>query len=147
MSNKDVANALKAVLADTFVLYFKTHSFHWNVTGPHFKSLHELFEEQYNEIWAATDEIAERIRTLGEFAPNNYDEMAKIATLTPSGQTPDEQSMVQILADDNRAIVKTLYNALKTAENDNDEATVDLMVERISTHEKAAWMLESSRAK
>tara|TARA_B100000780_G_C21117893_1_gene452469 strand:+ start:1774 stop:2217 length:444 start_codon:yes stop_codon:yes gene_type:complete len=147
MSNKDVANALKAVLADTFVLYFKTHSFHWNVTGPHFKSLHELFEEQYNEIWAATDEIAERIRTLGEFAPNNYDEMAKIATLTPSGQTPDEQSMVQILAEDNRAIVKTLYNALKTAENDNDEATVDLMVERISTHEKAAWMLESSRAK
>lgn len=147
MSSKTLADSLKVVLADTFVLYFKTHSFHWNVTGPHFKSLHELFEEQYTEIWQATDDIAERIRTLGEYAPNNYDEMAKVATLTPSGQTPDEQSMVQILAEDNRAIVKTLYNAMKTAENDNDEATVDLMVERIRVHEKAAWMLESSQAK
>lgn len=147
MSSKTLADSLKVVLADTFVLYFKTHSFHWNVTGPHFRSLHELFEEQYTEIWQATDDIAERIRTLGEYAPNNYDEMAKVATLTPSGQTPDEQSMVQILAEDNRAIVKTLYNAMKTAENDNDEATVDLMVERIRVHEKAAWMLESSQAK
>lgn len=147
MSSKTLADSLKVVLADTFVLYFKTHSFHWNVTGPHFKSLHELFEEQYTEIWQATDIIAERIRTLGAFAPNNYEEMTKVATLTPSGQTPDEQSMVQILAEDNRAIVKTLYDAMKTAENDNDEGTVDLMVERIRVHEKAAWMLESSQAK
>ncbi len=147
MSSKTLANSLKVVLADTFVLYFKTHSFHWNVTGPHFKSLHELFEEQYTEIWQATDIIAERIRTIGEYAPNNFEEMTKVATLRSSGQTPDEQSMVQILAEDNRAIVKTLYDAMKTAENDNDEATVDLMVERIRTHEKAAWMLESSQAK
>lgn len=147
MSSKTLADSLKVVLADTFVLYFKTHSFHWNVTGPHFKSLHDMFEEQYNEVWKATDIIAERIRTIGEYAPNNYEEMTKVATLTPSGQTPDEQSMVQILADDNRAIVKTLYDAKKTAENDNDEATIDLMVERIRAHEKAAWMLESSQAK
>ena len=147
MSSKTLTDSLKIVLADTFVLYFKTHSFHWNVTGPNFKSLHELFEEQYTEIWKASDDIAERIRTLGAYAPNNYEEMTKVATLTPSGQTPDEQSMVQILADDNRAIVKTLYDAKKTAENDNDEATVDLMVERIRAHEKAAWMLESSQAK
>ena len=147
MSSKTLADSLKVVLADTFVLYFKTHSFHWNVTGPHFKSLHELFEEQYTEIWQATDIIAERIRVIGEYAPNNFEEMTKVATLRSSGQTPDEQSMVQILAEDNRAIVKTLYDAMKTAENDNDEATVDLMVERIRTHEKAAWMLESSQAK
>ena len=147
MSSKTLANSLKVVLADTFVLYFKTHSFHWNVTGPHFKSLHELFEEQYTEIWQATDIIAERIRTIGEYAPNNFEEMTKVATLRSSGQTPDEQSMVQILAEDNRAIVKTLYDAMKTAENDNDEGTVDLMVERIRVHEKAAWMLESSQAK
>lgn len=147
MSTKKIAESLKKSLADTFVLYFKTHSFHWNVTGAQFKSLHNLFEEQYTETWLATDEIAERIRALGDYAPNNYEELAKISTITPSGQTPDAQSMVQILAEDNRAIVKTLYETLKTAENDNDQVTVDLMVGRIRAHEKAAWMLESSRAK
>ncbi len=144
---KNIVESLKKALADSFVLYFKTHSFHWNVTGPHFKSLHELFEEQYTEIWEANDNIAERIRALGEFAPNNFEEMTKISSLTPSGQTPDEQSMVQILAEDNRAIVKTLYDTLKVAEDAGDEVTVDLMVQRVQAHEKAAWMLESSRAK
>ncbi len=147
MSSKKVADSLQKALADSFVLYFKTHSFHWNVTGPHFKTLHTLFEEQYTEIWGALDVIAERMRAIGAFAPNNPEELIKDASLTPSGQTPDEQSMVQILAEDNRAIVKTLYDVLKTAEDAGDEATVDLMVGRIATHEKAAWMLESSRAK
>lgn len=146
MSKKKVAEALKKALADSFILYFKTHSFHWNVTGPHFKSLHDLFEEQYTEIWEATDEIAERIRTMGEYAPNNFAELQDITSLTPSGQTPDADSMVQILAEDNRAIVKTLTNTLQAAEEQNDEATVDLMVGRIHAHEKAAWMLESSAA-
>ena len=146
MSKKKVAEELKKSLADTFVLYFKTHSFHWNVTGPNFKSLHDLFEEQYTEIWEATDEIAERIRTLGEYAPNNFAELQDVASLTPSGQTPDANSMVQILADDNRAIVKTLTSTLKAAEEQDDEGTVDLMVARIQAHEKAAWMLESSAA-
>lgn len=145
MSSSKVATALTKTLADSFVLYMKTHSFHWNVKGPNFKSLHDLFEEQYTEIWQATDEIAERIRALGEHAPNNYEEMAKIASIKPAGQTPDAEGMVQILAEDNRAIVKTLTETLKAAEEQDDEATVDLMVGRIATHEKAAWMLESSQ--
>ncbi|MFP4314137.1 MAG: Dps family protein [Alphaproteobacteria bacterium] len=146
MSSSKLTEALTKALADSFVLYMKTHSFHWNVKGPNFKALHDLFEEQYTEIWEATDEIAERIRAIGSYAPNNYEEMAKIATLKPAGQTPDADGMVQILAEDNRAIVKTLINGLKAAEEQDDEASVDLMVERIRAHEKAAWMLESSRA-
>lgn len=147
MSSKKVADALTKSLADSFVLYMKTHSFHWNVKGPNFKSLHDLFEEQYTEIWEATDEIAERIRAIGELAPNNYEEMAKIASIKPAGQTPDADGMVQILAEDNRAIVKTLYSTLKAAEEQDDEATIDLMVERVAAHEKAAWMLESTASK
>lgn len=145
MASKKLGDSLKKSLADSFVLYFKTHSFHWNVTGPHFKSLHTLFEEQYTEIWTALDEMAERLRAIGHFAPNNTEEMLKIASLTPSGQTPDEQSMLQILAEDNRAIIKTFNETLKIAEEAGDEGTVDLMVGRIRAHEKAAWMLESSR--
>lgn len=147
MKSKRVAEALTKVLADTFVLYFKTHSFHWNVTGPHFKSLHELFEEQYTAMWEATDEIAERIRSLNEYAPNNYVEMSEKAEIQPSSQTPDAQSMLDILADDNRTIVKSIYEALRVAEEEGDEVTVDLMVQRSTQHEQFAWMLESSKDK
>jgi starvation-inducible DNA-binding protein len=145
--NKDVVKALTKTLADSFVLYFKTHSFHWNVTGPQFKALHEMFEEQYTDIWNATDEIAERIRALGEYAPNNFSELLDITTLTPSGQTPDADGMLEMLAEDNRTISKEMMKTLRVAEEAGDEVTVDLMVERMDAHDQAAWMLESSRSK
>ena len=88
--NKDVTEGLTKVLADTFVLYLKTHSFHWNVEGPNFHSLHELFEEQYTELWEATDELAERIRALGEYAPNGWADMNKHASLKEAGNLPNE---------------------------------------------------------
>ena len=144
MSNKALVDGLNKVLADTFVLYFKTHSFHWNVEGPNFKGLHELFELQYNELWTATDEIAERIRTLGEYAPNNWDGMVKNATLQENGQTPDYKAMVEILANDNIAITDTMKPVLKAAQDSGDEVTADLMIQRMAVHEKAAWMLRSS---
>jgi starvation-inducible DNA-binding protein len=144
MSTKDLAQELTKVLADTFVLYFKTHGFHWNVTGPHFKQLHDLFMEQYTELWNATDEIAERIRIIGEWAPNSWEEMVKSAHLEEVKKVPDAKGMLEQLADDNKAIVKTLYDAMKMAEEMDDQATVDLMTQRINVHEKAAWMLNSS---
>lgn len=146
MNKKKVSQALTRVLADTFVLYFKTHSFHWNVTGGNFRSLHALFEEQYTETWEATDEIAERIRALGEFAPNSHAALMKNAALNDNTQTPDSDGMCEILAADNRAIVKTITDALKISQEAGDEASADLMISRIKAHEKAAWMLESSRA-
>ena len=146
MGKKSLAADLTRVLADSFVLYFTTHSFHWNVTGPHFKPLHDLFEEQYTELWTAIDEIAERIRILGEHAPVSYDALVdEYATnVRPARQLPDADDMVAQLAEDHRLIIKTLYVALKKAEEIGDEATVDLVVGRIAVHEKAAWMLESS---
>lgn len=143
--NTAVVESLRRVLADTFILYFKTHSFHWNVEGPNFKSLHDLFDEQYNDLWTATDEIAERIRTLDNYAPASWTDMVKSAGLQETGQHPDAKAMVLELANDNAAIVKdTLYPALHTAEKADDEATMDLMIKRIEIHEKAAWMLRST---
>jgi starvation-inducible DNA-binding protein len=144
MSTKALADELTKVLADTFVLYFKTHSFHWNVKGPRFRALHEMFEEQYTELWNATDEIAERIRTLGHWAPLSWDAMVAHARLKEAGQMPDADGMIEQLAYDNKAIVEGLYDALKMAEEADDQPTVDLMADRIAVHEKAAWMLSSS---
>lgn len=143
MSNKALCDGLKKVLADTFVLYFKTHSFHWNVEGPHFKSLHDLFMEQYTELWNATDEIAERIRTLGEYGPNSFEGMLGNATLTENRQTPDAMAMVQMLVEDNEAICKTITPVLEKAQKAGDEVTADLLIGRLTIHEKAAWMLRS----
>lgn len=146
-SNTEIAKGLTAVLADTFVIYFKTHSFHWNVEGPHFKPLHEMFEEQYTALWKATDELAERIRTIGSYAPDNFKTILEKASLRESGQTPDADAMVEMLANDNTEIVKNIYNVLRTAEEAGDEATVDMLIQRIEAHEKAAWMLRSTAKK
>ena len=139
-----ITQGLGAVLADTFTLYFKTHSFHWNVEGPHFKAFHDLFMEQYTELWNATDEIAERMRALGAYAPDSWEAMAKNATLKETGQTPDAMTMVSMLADDNTAITKSMKKLLESAQEEGDEVTVDLMIQRIAVHEKAAWMLRST---
>ncbi len=141
--NRDIVNALTAVLADTFVLYFKTHSFHWNVEGPRFKELHDLFSVQYNELWTATDEIAERIRALDAYAPLSFKDILRHATLKETGQMPDTEGMIGALEEDNRAIVESVFNALHTAGKADDQGTVDMMIGRSQVHEKAAWMLGS----
>ncbi len=141
--NKDIIQGLTSVLADTFVLYYKTHTFHWNVVGGHFRSLHLMFEEQYNEIWQATDVIAERIRGLDGNVPVNLTELKGFAKLQEQGQIPDEMAMVAQLANDNLEIVSNMYTVLNRADDANDQGTVDMLVGRIKAHEKAAWMLRS----
>jgi len=143
-NSAEIAKDLTGVLADTFVIYFKTHSFHWNVEGPHFKPLHEMFEEQYTALWQATDELAERIRQLGSYAPDNFKALLEKARLQESGQTPDADAMVEILANDNTEIVEHIYPVLRRAEEAGDEATVDMLIQRVQAHEKAAWMLRAS---
>ena len=78
---KQIADGLSRLLADTFTLYLKTHNFHWNVTGPMFRTLHIMFEEQYNELWTASDELAERIRALGVYAPATYKEFTRLTSI------------------------------------------------------------------
>jgi len=139
-----IPEGLARLLADTYTLYLKTHNYHWNVTGPNFRSLHLLFEEQYNELALAVDAIAERIRTLGERAPGSYREFSSLATIKEADGTPKAEEMVELLAADQGKIVKTIKDVWAAAEQTGDEGTIDLLSTRLAVHEKAAWMLKSS---
>lgn len=136
--------ALKSVMGDTYALYVKTHGYHWNVTGPRFKSLHEMFMEQYTELWTALDEIAERIRTLGEFAPGSTEQILANATIMPDNSRPDAEAMVENLAKGHDMLSTTLKKALDVADEIGDDVTVDLFTQRMTVSQKTAWMLRSS---
>ncbi len=140
---KTIAKGLAALLADTYTLYLKTHNFHWNVTGPMFNTLHLMFETQYKELALAVDSIAERIRSLGERAPGSYAEFGKLASIAEAVGTPDAKSMIKQLVEGNEAVVKTARSMFPTAGDVGDEATTDLLTERMQIHEKTAWMLRS----
>ncbi|MFC3714958.1 Dps family protein [Luteimonas soli] len=143
---KKVAQGLSVFLADAYTLYLKTHNFHWNVTGPMFNSLHAMFMDQYTEQWNALDDIAERIRALGFNAPGSYGEFGKLSTIKEEPgltEAPDWREMVQQLVVGNEAVCRTARKVLKTAEDASDDPSVDLLTQRLHTHEKYAWMLRS----
>ena len=143
---KKIAEGLSRFLADSFTLYLKTHNFHWNVTGPMFNALHNMFEMQYTEEWNALDEIAERTRALGFNAPGSYAEFIRLSSLTEEPgltEAPDWREMVRQLVVGNEAVARTARKVLKTADSAGDDPTVDLLTQRLQTHEKYAWMLRS----
>jgi starvation-inducible DNA-binding protein len=138
-----IVQGLSRLLADTYVVYLKTHSFHWNVEGPMFQTLHQMFMEQYTETWNAIDLIAERIRSLGEYAPGTYREYSKLARIQETEGVPKAEEMVQLLIEGQQAIVRTAREVLPVADEANDEPTLDLLTQRMQIHEKNAWMLRS----
>lgn len=139
-----LAADLGPILADTFTLYLETHRFHWNVEGPFFASLHALFEQQYTELWAAVDEVAERIRTLGAIAPGTFADYARLATLEQSDGDPSAAAMVAVLARGNESLARSVRALLARAAEAGDESTAALLSDRLRAHEKAAWMLRAS---
>ena len=138
-----IADGLSNLLADTYTLYLKTQSFHWNVTGPMFRALHTMFEEQYTELAAAVDGIAERIRALGHPAPGSFSQFLKLASVQEENTVPTAEEMVRQLVTAHEAVVRTARNAFTTADAAEDQVTADLLTERMQVHEKAAWMLRS----
>jgi starvation-inducible DNA-binding protein len=114
------------------------------VTGPRFNALHTMFELQYNELWAALDEIAERIRALGHFAPGSPGEMTDLASIKPDNGIPDADEMVANLAKGHEAISRAAKQGIEAAEKVGDAVTVDLMTQRATIAEKTAWMLRAS---
>lgn len=138
-----IVASLNKLQADSSMLYMKTHGFHWNVTGPHFTQLHELFESQYTEIWQSIDEIAERIRALGELALGSYKEMIGLSCIEGAAPGLDWKSMVAQLVEGNEAVVRTARECHAVASKAGDEATIDLLTRRTLEHEKNAWMLRS----
>jgi len=139
-----VAEGLSKVLADTYAVYLKTHGYHWNVTGPTFQALHTLFEGQYREQWEALDEIAERIRSLGELAPQSYSAFANLTAIKDGHASLDSEAMVAELMHDQETVLATIRGVFKVAESVGDQATMDMLNARAAAHEKHAWMLRAT---
>jgi starvation-inducible DNA-binding protein len=141
---KEIAAGLSKLLADTYTLYLKTHYFHWNVTGPMFNSLHLMFETQYTELAIAVDDIAERIRALDEYAPGTYSQFAKLSSIPESKEVPNATQMIKELVEAHEAVCRTARSVFPAANKADDEATADLVTQRLQLHEKTAWMLRST---
>lgn len=140
---EEIAQGLSRLLADTYTLYLKTHNFHWNVTGPMFQTLHLMFETQYNELALAVDLVAERIRSLGFPAPGTYKQYALLSSIKEEEGIPKAQDMIRLLVEGQEAVVRTARSLYPSVEACSDEATADLLTQRIQLHEKTAWMLRS----
>lgn len=138
-----IADGLAHLLADTYTLYLKTHGYHWNVTGPLFNTLHLMFETQYNELWMAMDEIAERIRALGVYAPGSGADFAKRANIGEADGVPGAEEMLADLAKGHERLAKTAREAFSAADKADDQPTMDLLTQRMQASEKTAWMLRS----
>ena len=138
-----IAEGLSRLLADSYTLYLKTHNFHWNVTGPMFQTLHTMFEEEYTELATAVDEIAERIRALGHYAPGSYAAFGKLSSIGEAEDVPSATDMIGQLVAGHEAVAATARSVFPAAEEGNDEVTADLLTQRMQVHEKTAWMLRS----
>ncbi len=147
ISTKDrelISEGLSRLLADTYTLYLTTHNFHWNVTGPMFNTLHTMFMDQYTELWNAVDPIAERIRSLGHFAPGSYAQFGKLTSLPDVPANPPKATdMIRILVEGNEAVARTARELFPLADKASDEPTADLLTQRLTVHEQNAWMLRA----
>jgi starvation-inducible DNA-binding protein len=141
-----VADELARLLADTYTLYLKTHGYHWNVTGSHFRALHTMFEEQDLELREVVDEVAERIRALGVLAPASYRQLSRLSAVADEEGAPEAMDMVRRLAEGHEVVVRTARAVLAAAEEANDPVSLDIATRRIASHEKTVWMLRATLA-
>jgi starvation-inducible DNA-binding protein len=140
---KKIVDGLAELLADSYTLYQMTHNFHWNVTGPQFNSLHQMFMTQYTEQWTALDLIAERIRALGYPAPGTYRQFAKLASIKEVEGVPSANDMIRHLVTAQEATARTARRLVPIVSAADDQPTADLLTQRLEVHEKTAWMLRS----
>lgn len=141
---RELIAALNVFLADTAIVYYKTHAFHWNVEGENFYAIHLMFEKFYTKLWKSMDETAERIRSLGERVPTKYADLLQNATIEENETSPQIQAMVRILRDDYLALSQKAYKVCAIAKTHGDLVTMDMMTKRSTFLEKAAWMLHST---
>ena len=138
-----MAQGLEHMLADTYRLIFKTHAIHWNVEGPMFYSVHNLTEEHYKNMFDAADEIAERIRALGELAPSTLSSIVSNSVVEDSEKPMAAGEMCEALPEDHARVAHRMHAVIKVAGESHDPVTEDLATERAAFHEKASWMLRS----
>jgi starvation-inducible DNA-binding protein len=139
-----VCGVLSSLLADEYVLYTKTRNYHWNVEGPQFDQLHKFFQVQYEMIDVIVDDVAERIRALGQKSPGTLAEFAKETQLKEHPAShPAAKDMLSLLTLDHEAIIRSLRSGIAAVEKQNDAGTADFLTGLLEQHEKAAWMLRS----
>lgn len=144
MKNHQTLTILEKVLADSYALMLKTQNYHWNVVAENFKSLHEMFGTQYEELFTALDEIAERIRSLGSKVEGTFDNFSKLSDLKNPNKNFSSKEMIKDLIHDHEKLVKHLHEGIKISQSEGDECSADLFIQRAKTHEKTIWMLISS---
>jgi starvation-inducible DNA-binding protein len=142
-----IATALNAILADTFALYLKTKNFHWHVSGPHFRDYHLLLDDQADQIFASTDEIAERVRKIGGTTLRSIGQIGRLQRLSDNdAEMVPPLDMLRELMEDNKAVVKSMREAHEIADEHDDVATASLLETFIDEAERRAWFLfEASR--
>lgn len=146
-STAKVASQLVNVLSDTYVLAIKTHGYHWNVTGALFPQLHEQFSEQYEALFEAADDIAERIRALDVFSPGSMELFLQNSAIKEATVAPlSAAAMVKDLLKSHEVLRSRIIDASEVADEYDDDATEDLMTERLRYHDKVIWMLRSQTA-
>lgn len=144
MSNENVVKNLKVLLADSYMLMLKTHNYHWNVTGPQFHAVHGLFEGQYTELFEAVDEVAERIRMLGEKTPGTFKAYAEVTSIKDGNENASMADMLKEILADQSKLVASAKAVLEAAQEAGDEVSADLAIQRMASHEKTVWMMKSS---
>ena len=141
--NSKVDDALAGVLADTFTLALKTQNYHWNVIGPEFIDLHELFGKQYEEMFDAADDIAERLRALRAYAPGGLEAFKSLTAIADAKRGLPAEKMVADLLASHEKISGRIGEAERIATEAGDTRSADMMVGRGQSHDKMAWMLRS----
>lgn len=140
---ESIAKYMKEILADHYLLMLKTQNYHWNVRGPLFKSMHDLTEAQYEDLFSAIDEIAERIRALGFDSPGSLQSFSDLSAIKEAKEGIPALEMAADLLESHEHLVRNMRAALIVADKNDDEVSVDLLTERLKIHEKAAWMWRS----
>lgn len=143
----DLGNSLKVALADTFVLMVKALGCHWNVEGPNFKEYHELFGMIYEDLWSAVDPLAEKIRTLDEYAPGSLKRFLELTTLEEDVKIPTASMMMERLYAANEQVIQSVQAALEQAQLAKDEGVVNFLGERLESHTKFRWFLKATGKK
>ncbi len=139
-----IVKHLSVIMSDTYLLYVKTQNFHWNVTSPLFPSLHLMFESQYEELQGAVDVLAERIRALGHFSPGSFAQFTSFGNIKESTKVPSANDMLKQLLADHELLCREIRDAIPVIQKMGDEVSGDTLIERLTQHEKTAWMLRSS---
>ncbi|MEM9737791.1 MAG: DNA starvation/stationary phase protection protein [Bacteroidota bacterium] len=140
-----IITMMKRVLASSYAVYLKTQNYHWNIRSRHaFRSLHKLFEEQYEELAEAVDTIAEHIRQLGSLVPASFTDFQVLSKIKDGDECLYADQMIEDLAEDQEKLIAIINEGITLTNGTQDKATEDLLIDRLRVHKKNKWMLESS---